>query len=74
LRQAHRDYPRIWNNFIPFTYRQVFQRGAYYAKEVFPDELAIISLNTLYFYDSNSGACSLFIPFTAISDNLTLFI
>ncbi|KAJ2931588.1 hypothetical protein H1R20_g5383, partial [Candolleomyces eurysporus] len=49
------EFSSIWEAFIPFTYRQVFQRGAYYATEIFPDELAIISLNTLYFYDSNKA-------------------
>ncbi|PPQ98547.1 hypothetical protein CVT24_004038 [Panaeolus cyanescens] len=44
---------KIWSSFIPFPHLQVFQRGAYYAVEVIPDELAVISLNTLYFYDSN---------------------
>jgi endopolyphosphatase len=33
----------------------VFQRGAYYSVEVIPDKLAVISLNTMYFYDSNKG-------------------
>lgn len=53
------EFSSIWQSFIPFPYRQVFQRGAYYAKEVVPNELAIISLNTLYFYDSNKvvGGC-----------------
>ncbi|KAG5343116.1 hypothetical protein C0989_000106 [Termitomyces sp. Mn162] len=50
---------RIWDIFIPFPYLQVFQRGAYYSAEVIPDEVAAISLNTLYFYDSNKavGGC-----------------
>ena len=30
----------------------MFQRGAYYSVEVIPDEIAVISLNTLYFYDA----------------------
>ncbi|PPQ94043.1 hypothetical protein CVT25_009891 [Psilocybe cyanescens] len=34
-------------------FRFVFQRGAYYAVEVIPDAVAVISLNTMYFYDSN---------------------
>lgn len=47
------EYASIWSHFIPFPYLQVFQRGAYYTVEVVPDELAVISLNTMYFYDSN---------------------
>ncbi|KAL0070755.1 Endopolyphosphatase [Marasmius tenuissimus] len=46
---------RIWQEFIPFPYRQVFQRGAYYSVEVVPDQLAVVSLNTMYFYDSNKA-------------------
>lgn len=45
----------LWSPFIPFPQRQVFQRGAYYSTEVIPGHLAVISLNTLYFYDSNKG-------------------
>jgi endopolyphosphatase len=33
----------------------VFQRGAYFSVEVIPNALAVISLNTMYFYDSNKG-------------------
>lgn len=46
---------RIWKQFIPFPYHQVFQRGAYYSTEVIPGSVAAISLNTMYFYDSNKG-------------------
>ncbi|KAF8195878.1 Metallo-dependent phosphatase-like protein [Mycena galopus ATCC 62051] len=53
------EFSSIWKAFIPFPYLQIFQRGAYYAVEVIPDSLAVISLNTLYFYDSNKavGGC-----------------
>ncbi|KAF9534317.1 hypothetical protein CPB83DRAFT_866555 [Crepidotus variabilis] len=47
------EYSSIWSQFIPFPYLQVFQRGAYYTTEVIPNEVAVISLNTMYFYDSN---------------------
>jgi hypothetical protein len=46
---------RIWKSFMPSHSFQVFQRGAYFSTEVVPDALAVISLNTLYFYDSNKG-------------------
>lgn len=46
---------RIWKTFIPFPFLQVFHRGAYYSKEVIPDQVAVVSLNTMYFYDSNKG-------------------
>ncbi|KAK0468387.1 Metallo-dependent phosphatase-like protein [Desarmillaria tabescens] len=53
------QYSSIWKPFIPFPYHQVFQRGAYYSVEVVPNALAVISLNTMYFYDSNKavGGC-----------------
>ncbi|KAF7332218.1 RFX-type winged-helix domain-containing protein [Mycena kentingensis (nom. inval.)] len=53
------EFASIWKQFIPFPYLQIFQRGAYYAVEVIPDALAVISLNTMYFYDSNKavGGC-----------------
>lgn len=45
----------IWSHFIPSEQYHVFQRGAYFAQEVIRDRLAVISLNTLYWYDSNKG-------------------
>lgn len=45
----------IWRNFVPFPSYQVFQRGGYYSVDVIPDSVAAISLNTMYFYDSNKG-------------------
>ncbi|TFK21831.1 endopolyphosphatase [Coprinopsis marcescibilis] len=47
------EYSKIWKEFIPFPYLGVFHRGGYYTKEIVPDQLAVISLNTMYFYDSN---------------------
>ena len=46
---------RIWRSFVPFPAYQVFQRGGYYSVEVIPNSVAVISLNTMYFYDSNTG-------------------
>lgn len=46
---------RIWKSFIPFSTFGVFQRGGYFIVDVIPDQLAVISLNTIYFYDSNKG-------------------
>ncbi|TRM67571.1 Metallo-dependent phosphatase-like protein [Schizophyllum amplum] len=53
------EFASIWRSFIPFHYLQVFQRGAYYATEVIPNAIAVVSLNTMYFYDSNHavGGC-----------------
>ena len=52
---------RIWESFVPFSYHQVFRRGAYYSAEVISGKVAVISLNTMYFYDSNKGRCLNFI-------------
>ncbi|TFK75900.1 endopolyphosphatase [Pluteus cervinus] len=53
------EFSQIWKKFIPFHNHQVFQRGAYYSVEVIPNEVAVIALNTMYFYDSNKavGGC-----------------
>ncbi|KAF8076398.1 endopolyphosphatase, partial [Lyophyllum atratum] len=58
------EFSKIWNDFIPFPYLQVFQRGAYYSVEVIPNQVAVISLNTMYFYDSNKavGGCGFHDP------------
>ncbi|KAI0320832.1 hypothetical protein OF83DRAFT_1162184 [Amylostereum chailletii] len=50
---------KIWSAFIPFPSYQVFQRGAYFSVEVIPNQVAVLSLNTMYFYDSNKavGGC-----------------
>ena len=47
----------IWRSFVPFPAYQVFQRGGYFSVEVIPNSVAVISLNTMYFYDSNTGMC-----------------
>ncbi|KAI0347563.1 hypothetical protein BDW22DRAFT_1352033 [Trametopsis cervina] len=53
------EFSSIWKSFVPFHSYQVFQRGAYYSVEVIPDSLAVVSLNTMYFFDSNKavGGC-----------------
>ncbi|GLB33819.1 putative calcineurin-like phosphoesterase [Lyophyllum shimeji] len=58
------EFSRIWDAFIPFPYLQVFQRGAYFSVEVIPNDIAVISLNTMYFYDSNKavGGCAFHAP------------
>ena len=50
-----KEYADIWQSFIPFSSYQVFQRGAYFSTELILNSLAAVSLNTLYFYDSNKG-------------------
>ncbi|GMK57666.1 hypothetical protein CspeluHIS016_0405000 [Cutaneotrichosporon spelunceum] len=49
------EFLTIWKHFIPEEYRHVFERGGYFAVEVIPDQLAVISLNTIYFFVSNTA-------------------
>ncbi|CUM64181.1 uncharacterized protein PRCAT00001775001 [Priceomyces carsonii] len=48
-----REMFRIWKDYIPPSQLHVFNRGAYFFQEVIPDQLAILSINTLYLYQSN---------------------
>nr|XP_018260508.1 uncharacterized protein I303_07429 [Kwoniella dejecticola CBS 10117]OBR82666.1 hypothetical protein I303_07429 [Kwoniella dejecticola CBS 10117] len=48
------EFLHIWGKFIPPDFAHVFERGSYYSVEVIPDTLAVISLNTLFWYDSNT--------------------
>lgn len=50
-----RTYASIWSSVIPESEFHVFQQGGYFVKEVIPDALAVLSLNTLYFYDNNKA-------------------
>ncbi|KAJ9114260.1 hypothetical protein QFC22_005712 [Naganishia vaughanmartiniae] len=47
------EFSNVWSDFIPAEEYHIFQRGAYYSSEVIPDRLAVISLNTIYWYDAN---------------------
>ncbi|WVQ75194.1 hypothetical protein IAR50_004805 [Cryptococcus sp. DSM 104548] len=48
------EFLSIWKRFIPPEASHVFERGAYFSSEVIPDKLAVISMNTLFWYDSNT--------------------
>ncbi|KAJ4296767.1 Endopolyphosphatase [Kalmusia sp. IMI 367209] len=48
-------YLDIWRGFIPEAQRHQFQQGGWFSVEVIPEKLAVVSLNTLYFFTSNSG-------------------
>lgn len=50
-----RTYLDIWRNFIPEEQRHGFATGGWFFVEVIPNKLAVLSLNTLYFFDSNSA-------------------
>jgi len=48
-------YLDIWRSFIPEVQRHQFQQGGWFSVDVIPGKLAVISLNTMYFFSSNSG-------------------
>lgn len=48
-------YGRVWHHFIPEAQRHGFQRGGWFTVDVIPGKLAVVSLNTLYFFERNSG-------------------
>ncbi|USP74310.1 hypothetical protein yc1106_01584 [Curvularia clavata] len=48
-------YLDIWRGFIPEAQRHQFQQGGWFSVEVIPGKLAAISLNTIYFFTSNSA-------------------
>jgi endopolyphosphatase len=45
-----RSYAALWADMIPEYEVHTFERGGYYAVEEVPNKLAVISLNTLYWY------------------------
>jgi len=50
-----RKYSRIWRKLIPEPQRHSFERGGWFFVEVIPEKLAVFSMNTLYFFDSNTA-------------------
>lgn len=50
-----RKYLTIWEKFIPQEQRHSFARGGWFFTEVIPNKLAVFSLNTLYFFESNGA-------------------
>ncbi|KAI9851504.1 MAG: Endopolyphosphatase [Vezdaea acicularis] len=48
-------YLHIWKSFIPEEQRHGFQRGGWFFVEVIPNQLAVFSLNTMYFFDNNAA-------------------
>ncbi|KAF2832837.1 Endopolyphosphatase [Ophiobolus disseminans] len=51
-----KKYLEIWRGFIPEEQRHQFQQGGWFTVDVIPSKLAVISLNTIYFFSSNSAA------------------
>ena len=50
-----RKYLDIWKKLIPEEQRHGFARGGWFSVEVIPQRLTVFSLNTLYFFDSNTA-------------------
>ncbi|RDI85657.1 hypothetical protein Vi05172_g4435 [Venturia inaequalis] len=50
-----KKYLDIWRQFIPEEQRHAFQSGGWFYVEAIRNELAVFSINTLYFFDSNSA-------------------
>lgn len=50
-----KEYVQIWRDHIPEYEFHTFEQGGYYVKEILPNKLAAMSLNTLYFYDNNKA-------------------
>lgn len=48
-----REFFKVWRLFIPQLQLHIFNRGAYYFQEVIPNQLAVLSINTLYLFQSN---------------------
>jgi endopolyphosphatase len=49
------EFLKIWKHYIPESHLHTFARGGYYSIEAIPDQLLLISLNTLYFYENNKA-------------------
>ncbi|KZF26501.1 Endopolyphosphatase [Xylona heveae TC161] len=50
-----KEYLKIWRKFIPEEQRHQFEKGGWFFVEAIPNKLAVFSLNTLYFFTSNSA-------------------
>jgi len=50
-----RTYSRVWRQFIPEAQKHQFEQGGWFYVEVIPNKLAVVSLNTMYFFKSNAA-------------------
>lgn len=50
-----RKYSSVWDRFVPEEQRHTFVRGGWFFVEVIHNELVVFSLNTIYFFDSNTA-------------------
>jgi hypothetical protein len=54
-----------WASHIPENQKETYINGGYYVTEIVPNELYVISLNSLYFHRANKGVRSCRVPFSA---------
>ncbi|OBA23707.1 Endopolyphosphatase [Metschnikowia bicuspidata var. bicuspidata NRRL YB-4993] len=48
-----RELYKIWRPFVPQSQLHIFNRGVYFFQEIIPNKMAILSINTLYLFQSN---------------------
>lgn len=48
-----REFYKVWKQFVPQAQLNIFNKGVYYFEEVIPGHLAVLSINTLYLFQSN---------------------
>lgn len=48
-----REFYRIWKDMVPEEQVHIFDRGACFMVEAIPGKLAVLSINTLYWFESN---------------------
>lgn len=48
-----REFYKLWRPFVPQSQMHIFNQGVYYFQEVIPNHLAVLSINTLYLFQSN---------------------
>lgn len=48
-----REFYKLWRSFVPQSQMHIFNQGVYYFQEVIPNHLAVLSINTLYLFQSN---------------------
>lgn len=50
-----RTFLDVWRQFIPEVQKHSFEQGGWFSVEVIPNKLAVFSLNTMYFFQSNAA-------------------
>ena len=50
-----RRFAKLWSKHLPASSIDSMKLGGYYAKDVVENELGVVSLNTMYFFDSNKA-------------------